>query len=392
MAQEVSGKVSVHLHQVTPDKALDAITMAGGFSYRKQNDVYYVYKPREAADPQAENLQIRIFKLKYAGIDSVQEILNAIPGMRMIKIHEPSKTVIVEDTPENIEKIETIISFWDTVPKQALIEAKILEVTLTDDMSMGVNWEQILGDVRIGTGGFSAAAAATAAGVSPVPATGAGVFANIITAAGSGHQFAAAIDALQSKTNINTLSTPKILAIHNEEASVQVGGKQGYKVFVISDGERIEDIKFIDTGIILKITPYIHDDGNILLKVQPSITSAVLEEEIPVVKTTEVSTWLLAKNGETVFIGGLIQDAKTKTSKSIPCLGSIPGLGLLFGQRFRGMEKSELVILITPTIFYADQNQSNEEAIEKTKKMEDLFKKQALPSNKLCPEMIIEKH
>jgi type II secretory pathway component GspD/PulD (secretin) len=392
MAQDVSGKVSVHLHQVTPDKALDAITLAGGFSYRKHDDVYYVYKPREAADPQAENLQIRIFKLKYAGTDNVQEILQGIQGMRMIKIHEPSKTVIVEDTPENIEKIETIISFWDSVPKQVLIEAKILEVTLTDDMSMGVNWEQILGDVRIGTGGFSSAAAAAAAGVSPVPAAGVGVFANMITAAGSRHQFAAAINALQSKTSINTLSTPKILAIHNEEASVQVGGKQGYKVSVIVEGILTETIEFIDTGTILKITPYINDDGNILLKVEPSITSAVLEEGIPVVKTTEVSTWLLAKNEETVFIGGLIQDAKTKTSKSIPCLGSIPGLGLLFGQRSRDLKKSELIILITPTIFYAKQNQSNEEAIEKTKKMEDLFKKQVVPSNKLFPEMIIEKH
>ena len=386
MAQDVSGNVSVHLHQVTPDKALNAITLAGGFSYRKHDDVYYIYKPREAADPQAENLQIRIFKLKYAGIDSVQEILEDIPGIRMIKIHEPSKTVIVEDTPENIKKIKTIISFWDTVPKQVLIEAKILEVTLTDDMSMGVNWGQILGDARIGTGGFSSAAAATAEGVSPVSAAGAGIFANIITAAGSRHQFTAAIDALQTKTRINTLSTPKILAIHNEEASVQVGGKQGYKVSKISEGIVFESIEFIDTGTILKITPYINDDGNILLKVQPSITGARLEEGIPVVNTTDVSTWLLAKNGETVFIGGLIQDAKTKTSNSIPCLGSIPGLGLLFGQTFRGMEKSELIILITPTIFDARQNQSNRKAIEKTKKIEDLFKKKALPLQQTIPE------
>ncbi|MDL1963584.1 MAG: hypothetical protein LWW98_04440 [Deltaproteobacteria bacterium] len=387
MAQGVSGKISVHLHQVTQDKALDAITLAGGFSYRKHDDVYYIYKPKKAVDPQAENLQLRIFKLKYAEIDSVQKILEAIPGMRMIKIHEPTKTVIVEDIPENIKKIETIISFWDTAPKQVLIEARILEVTLTEDMSMGVNWGQILGDVRIGTGGFSSATAATARGVSPVSAAGAGIFANIITAAGSRHQFAAAIDALQAKTRINTLSTPKILAIHNEEASVQVGGEQGYKVSKVIDGIIYNSIEFIDTGTILKITPYINDDGNILLKVQPSITGARLEEDgIPVVNTTTVSTWLLAKNGETVFIGGLIQDAKTKTNDSIPCLGSIPGLGLLFGRTFRGMAKSELIILITPTIFYARQNQGNRKAIEKTKKMEDLLKKQAFPFQQTMPE------
>jgi len=379
MAQNVFGKISVHLYQVTQDKALDAITMAGGFSYHQHDDVYYVYKPKEAADPQAEHLQIRIFKLEYAEIDSVQKILGGIPGMRMIKIHEPTKTVIVEDIPENIKKIETIISFWDTVPKQVLIEAMILEVTLTEDMSMGVNWGQILGDAKIGTGGFSSAMAPTVVGVSPVSADVAGIFANIITAAGSRHQFTAAINALQTKTRINTLSTPKILAIHSEEASVQVGGKQGYKVSRISEGIVFESIEFIDTGTILKITPYINDDGNILLKVQPSISGAVLEEGIPVVNTTEVSTWLLAKSGETVFIGGLIRNAKIKTSNSIPCLGNIPGLGLLFGRTFRGITKSELIILITPTIFYAKQNQGNSKAIEKTKKMEDFLKKKAFP-------------
>ncbi|MCK5507967.1 MAG: hypothetical protein KAI50_05540 [Desulfobacterales bacterium] len=386
MAQDVSGKISVHLYQVTQNKALDAITLAGGFSYRKHDDVYYIYKPKKASDPQSENLQLRIFKLKYAGIDSVQKILEDIPGMRMVKIHEPTKTLIVEDIPENIKKIETIISFWDTAPKQVLIEARILEVTLTEDMSMGVNWGQILGDVRIGTGGFSSATAATAEGVSPVSADVAGVFANIITAAGSRHQFTAAINALQAKTRINTLSTPKILAIHNKEASVQVGGEQGYQVSKVIDGIIYNSIEFIDTGTILKITPHINDDGNILLKVQPSISGAVLEKGIPVVSTTEVSTWLLAKNGETVFIGGLIQDAKTKTSNSVPCLGSIPGLGLLFGRTFRGMEKSELIILITPTIFYARQNQNNQKAIEKTKKMGDLLKKKVFPLQQTMPD------
>lgn len=380
-AKDVSGKISVHLYQVTLDEALEAITLAGGFSYHKHGYLYYVYKPKEARDPQAERLQMRIFRLKYA-VEKVQEILAAIPGIRMVKVHEPSRTIIVEDTPENIRKLETIISHWDRMPKQVMIEAKILEVTLTDDMSLGVNWEKILGDVRIGTGGLGTGTMPTPEGVSPVPSTGAGVFANIITGAGSSQQFTAALDALQAKTRVETLSTPKILAIHGKEASVQVGGKQGYRVTTVKDGVPLEDIEFIDTGTMLKITPYINDEGNVLLNVMPNIASARIEGGIPVVNTTTVSTWLLAKNRETAFIGGLIRDTKTRTRQMIPCLGSIPVLGPLFGRTVQGTGKSELVILITPYIFDAELKSLDQEAIEKTRKMEEEFKKGPPPSHK----------
>jgi type II secretory pathway component GspD/PulD (secretin) len=439
-AKDVSGKISLYLYQVTLDEALEAITLAGGFSYHKYGYLYYVYKPKEVRDPQAERLQMRIFRLKYAvekvqeilaaipgirmvkvhepsktiivedtpeniqkietlisywdsmpkqmrifrlkyaDVEKVQEVLDKIPGMRMIKVHEPSKTIIVEDTPENIQKIETVISYWDRMPRQVMIEAKILEITLTDDMSLGVNWGKILGDVRIGTGRLSTATMPTTEGVSPVPA-GAGVFANIITGAGSSQQFTAALDALQTKTRVETLSTPKILAIHGKEASVQVGGKQGYKVTTVIEGVAPETIEFIDTGTILKITPYIDDDGNVLLNVIPNIQSARIEEGIPVVNTTAVSTWLVAKNGETAFIGGLIQDTKTRTRQMIPCLGSIPMLGTLFGRTLQGTGKSELIVLITPYIYDAELRRTDKEAIEKTRKMEEDFKKGPPPSH-----------
>jgi type IV pilus secretin PilQ/predicted competence protein len=389
-ATDVSGKISVHLYQVTLGQALDAITLAGGFSYNKHDDFYYVYKPKEARDPQAEDLQMRIFRLKFAEVDKVQEILEAVPGMRMIKIHEPTKTIVVEDTPENIGRIETIINYWDRMPKQVMIEAKILEIALTDDMSLGVNWEKIIGDARIGTGGFTTATMPTSVGVSPVPATGSGAFANVITAAGTGHQFTAALDAFQTMTKVNTLSAPKILTIHGKPARVQVGGKQGYKVTTTSDGTTVAGIEFIDTGTILRITPYIDDEGNILLNVQPSINSARIEEEIPVVTSTVVSTWLLAKSGETVFIGGLIQDTNTRTRQMVPCVGSIPGLGHLFGRSSQDRGKSELVVLITPRIVNAEVKGMGQEAIEKTRKIEQGFRQEPLTPNEQFYEFLTE--
>ena len=378
-SQEIAGKITVHLYNVSLDKALEAITLSGGFSFTKKGDLYYVFKPKEAQDPQAERLQMKIFKLKYAELGKVQEILNSIPGCRPIKIHDSTKTIIAEDTPKNIKKIESIINQWDQMPRQVMIEAKILEITLTDDMAFGVNWSDILGSVKMGTGSLSRAILPSTASDSPVPAEGSGLFANLITAAGTSKQFAAALDALQSKTNINTLSTPKILAIHGKPAKVQVGGQQGYAVTTVNDGVSTESIEFIDTGTILEITPFIDDENNILLDVRPSIKSARIEEGIPVVNSTEVSTWLTAKNGQTVFIGGLIQDSKSKTRDMVPCLGGAFGVGALFGRTRSNIGKSELVVLITPNILDSRMNTVTSEAIKKTKIIEEDLKKRPLP-------------
>jgi type II secretory pathway component GspD/PulD (secretin) len=385
---EVMGDVSIHLYDVTLERALQAICSAGGFRVHRRDDVYYVYKPGRNAGAAAGKREMRIFKLRFADIDKIQEVLAAVPDIRMVKIHEPTRTVIVEDTAENIRRIETIINHWDARPRQVLIEAKILEVTLTDEMTLGVNWEKVLGDATIGTGGFSSGTLPDSGPASPVPSTGLGFFGNMITGAGTSHQFRAALDALGGKTRIDTLSTPKILAIHGKAARVQVGGQQGYRVTTTNLGVATETIEFIDTGTILEITPYIDEKGNILLNVKPTINTAKIEEGIPVVNSTVVSTWLLARNGETALIGGLIQEEAVETQTAIPCLGSIPGLGYLFGRKSHGTGKSELVVLITPTVLH-DGHPQVPGAMEKTRQSQKQIERQRRYSQ---PWRRIEEH
>ena len=369
IAPEVTGKITVHLNQVTLEEAIRSIALAGGFTYRKEEGSFYVYKPKQIADFQTGRLQIRVFRLNFAAIDKVQEIISAIPGMRTIRLHEPSKTIIVEDTPENIAKIETLLRSWDVAPRQVLIEARIMQVNLTDDMSLGVDWQKVFGYLTIGTTGFVAA--------------GTGLTANLVTTTGPPDLFTAAIKALQTKTQVNTLSTPKILALHGKPSRVQVGGRQGYKTNTFTPTGTTEKIDFLDTGTILEITPYIDDAGNVLLDVKPSINSVSFSAGVPSLKTTSVSTSMLAKNGQTMFIGGLIEDTKTGTRDAVPCLGSIPGLGLLFGQQQEGIGKQELIVLITPHII--DLDKTNAEGLEKTRQMEEKLKKepQSLPGRLL---------
>lgn len=389
-APEISGKISLHLFDVTLNQAIEAVCSAGGFGYYKKNGMYFVSKPRDDEDAKPGDFEIRIFRLQYAEIDKIQDVLNAIPDMRMVKIHEPTRTIIVEDTIKNIEKIAKIIRYWDTMPKQVMIEAKILEIRLTDDMSLGVEWDKVLGDARVATSSFSRAVMPTETNpnVSPVPDVGSGLFGNFITGVGTSHQFAYALDAIKMKTSVNGLSTPRVLSIHGKPARVQIGGQQGYSVTTVNQGVSQESIEFIDTGIVLDITAFIDDTETILLKVEPSITSAQLEAGIPVTNTALVNTSLLVKNGQTVFIGGLIQDTKIKTKDAVPLLGSIPALGVLFGKNSRGIDKTEIVVLITPQIVTDEVETFKPQTQEKVEKVENSFKKEPLPDHKQLFEML----
>lgn len=389
-APEVSGKISLHLFDVTLNQALEAVCSAGGFGYYKKNGMYFVSKPRDDEEPEPGDFEIRIFTLQYTEIDKIQEILSAIPDLRMVKTHEPTRTIIVEDTVENIERVATIIRYWDIMPKQVMIEAKILEIRLTDDMSLGVEWDKILGDARVATSSFSRAVIPTETNpdVSPIPDMGSGIFSNYITGVGTTGQFAYALDALKTKTTVNGLSTPRVLAIHGKPARVQVGGQQGYRVTTANVGVTQESIEFIDTGIVLDITAYIDDTETILLKVQPSVTSAELQAGIPVTNTALVNTSLLVKNGETVFIGGLIQNTKIKSQDAVPLLGSIPGLNVLFGRNSRGIDKTEIVVLISPQIVTDEVETVKPETQEKFNKFKNSFKKEPLPDHKQLFEIL----
>jgi len=360
MSNDVQGNITLHLFGLALEDALSTIALAGGYEYKNDNGLHHIYKASaEDKKPIPVKTQMKVFKTNFVGVGKVKETLAAVPGLNPIEVHEDTKTIIVNDTVENIKRIDNIISFLDTVPKQVLIEAKILKVTLNDDMTFGVDWKAIMTDGIIQTSGLSSAVLpGTAAGTdiitsgntSPV-GSATGAFANFVAGTGSSSQIALAIDALKSKTKVDTVATPKVLAIHGKAAKVQVGGQQGYKVTTTTDGISTEGIEFIDTGTILEITPYIDEDDNILLNVKPAINSATIDTSgIPTVTSTSVNTWLLTKDDETVFIAGLIESSDTKTKNGIPILGDLPILGYVFSRTEDKKVKNELVILITTKI------------------------------------------
>jgi type II secretory pathway component GspD/PulD (secretin) len=159
------------------------------------------------------------------------------------------------------------------------------------------------------------------------------------------------LDTLRSRERIRTLSTPKLLALEDQPAETLIGERLGYNVTTTINNVTTTSTEFLESGVILKVTPSVDQDSRVLLKIHPEVsTGTVTDDGIPNQKTTEVTTTMLVESGQTIFIGGLIRRNATETREGVPVLGDIPGLKLLFSNRAVNTVNTELVVLITPYI------------------------------------------
>ena len=181
------------------------------------------------------------------------------------------------------------------------------------------------------------------------------------------NSYAATLEALKSIGDTNVLSSPSIIVLNNQEAKILVGSTQPYVTSTTttpSSGPTTtaETINFIDVGVKLYVTPIVHRDGFITMKIRPEVSSvlSVVEtsggNEIPVVKTSEAETTVRIKDGVTIVIGGLIEDSNSDTRKKVPILGDIPLLGAVFRNQDMSSTKTEIAIFLTPTIVSGEES------------------------------------
>ena len=186
----------------------------------------------------------------------------------------------------------------------------------------------------------------TTLGVQGLSAPVAGLFVNNVS-----DTLEATLTALYSKDDVRTLSSPNLVALENTEASVIIGDRQGYKVTTTINQVTTESIEFLESGVILNVLPRIDAKGNVTMRIHPEVsTGAISADGIPSQKTTEVTTEILTRDGQTVFIGGLIKNNITGGNESVPLLGSIPLLGALFRSESYASNNTETVVLITPYV------------------------------------------
>ena len=294
-----------------------------------------------------------------------------------------SKMLVITDTASTLDKIRNVIlPNIDIKPKQVLVETRFMEVNETKLKDLGVDWG--LGSstnaesaalttqtIKSGTqaiGGHSLGTTAGAALTSSNPYTAGGEF---VFQKLTGTQFEAVIHALEDDTSTNTLSAPSILTLDNQEASMLVGYHTPILQSTVTAGTDTSGATVTQTldyyqeiGIRLNVVPQISEEGYINMIVHPSITSSsdsvtatstagdnnTTTTDYPIIDVREAQTQVLLNDGETIVIGGLLKDVKTKTKTGIPFLVDLPWVGKFFGRDKDNVEKVDLLIFITAKI------------------------------------------
>lgn len=344
LGKTVSGNISVSLYDVSLDQAVRAAAEAGGYVAERRGKAWLITDRAELGRemPSSETI-VKAFKIQYSDAKLVGDIITKhLSRYGKVTPLLGRNMLIVEDRPEVIAKVAAILDEVDREPRQIMIEAKILQIDLTDEDQFGINWNRIFTASGGGQG---------SAGVRGYSLPTAGFFATVTG------NLSGTLAALSKRNNVRTLSTPRLLAIEGQQAQVQIGGQRGYKVTTIVNLTATETIQFLDAGVILKVTPFVDDAGRIHMKIQPEVSDYDFVGGIPGKKTTTVSTNAIASNGETIFIGGLIKGKAQRDRQGVPGLSEVPVLGALFSYQTTSEEASETVVLITPHL--VEENRSS---------------------------------
>lgn len=330
---KVTGSVSVDLTDVSVDEAIQAIARASGNGAEFRPGYIIVRSIKDSE-------QARVIQLKHInGLDVQKGLENFLTDNGKLTYDPDSNAILIRDQPSAVSDLTTFIKEIDRTPKQVLVESAILEVRLEDDITSGVDllW-QGGSRYRLGTQNFA---------TSPTVGSPDGFFFRIVQNGITG-----IISLLEEKVKTKVIARPRILAMNDREAFVRVGGRQGYpQTIQLNTGATQEQIAFLDTGILLTITPHITEDRQIILKVHPEISDASLDaSNIPSERATEASAIVKVEDGQTLILGGLKREELVDNDDQVPVLGDLPLVGFLFKKKVRQIDRREVMILVTPHI------------------------------------------
>ncbi len=274
------------------------------------------------------------------------------PAGPRITADDTNNALLILATARDYQVIEAALKRLDVLPMQVLIEASIVEVTLTNDLRYGVQY-------FLRKGNFSFLRTATAALPPRVPVPG---FAFLFSA---GVDNQVILNLLEDVTSVNVVSAPQMMVLNNQTATLQVGDQVPIAtqsaVSVITPGAPIVNtIQFRDTGVILQVTPRVNESGLVLLDIGQEVsdvartTSSTLDS--PTIQQRRFTSSVAIRDGETVALGGLIRDNRSNGRSGIPILHDIPYVGALFGDTSSSTTRTELIVLLTPHVLRTEQD------------------------------------
>ncbi|MBI4055057.1 MAG: type IV pilus secretin PilQ [Elusimicrobia bacterium] len=377
---DISGTLTLHLNQVPFQEAFHTVlTMKGLVTQQVGDNILRIMTPAILAQERSRAVTFtRVTTINYAKATDIAAHLNSVRSAEgragTISVDSRTNSLVITDTPEGLESADRLIAELDRKPQQVMIESKLVDITLTKNWDFGLQWEYAetrqtpsgsvktsIGqrDPRISAGGSGAtlpvgvAAGARGAGVS-LPQTLLSQIGAITFGRVTNHSFlTATLSAAADKGNLKILSNPKIITLNNQQAKIQVGDQVPIKTTTVSPGVgTTESVSFVNVGIILTVTPVINADRQVTLNIKPEVSSATADPSGagPRIATRTAETTVMVSDGETLVIGGLIDETKDKQTLKVPLLGDIPLLGWLFKRTSDKNLRRELLVFVTPKI------------------------------------------
>jgi general secretion pathway protein D len=276
-----------------------------------------------------------------------------------------NNSIVVRSNPRDYATIKKVIRKLDLAPKAVLIEVVVAEVRLTSNLQYGVEWFLRGKNMGQGSNRFTGVLSGSNSLGSFDP--GSAVLGNMGNAALSGltgfigtDSIQGLISLLDKNTDVNILATPSVLALDNTLASITVGGREPtvtqQQQSTTTQSNLINSVQYEETGLVLRVVPHISASGTVRLEVEQKI-KAVNDETLknvnlntPRFTEREIRTSLITEDGRSVVIGGLISAQKTRSVDGIPVLGQLPILGFFFAKNSKDIDKTELLVSITPHV------------------------------------------
>ena len=398
-SNSVQGKVSASLNGVNIDNALSGILRSTGYVAKRDGNFIYVGTPQDfkTMAQSIDTIGTRVYHLNYVRSADVQALVTPLltPGVGGISVTQPANegiaadsskvggdqfangdAVVIHDYIAVLNQIDQVISEVDRKPAQVAIDAMILKVTLDDKYSFGVDFAFLRNNPNVRL--FSGSPLGDLASLQP----------------NGGLQFgfldsttAAFVSALEQIGDTNIIASPHLMVIDKARAEILIGNQDGYINSTVTETSTTQNVQFLETGAQLRLRPFISSDGMVRMEVHPELSTGNVEVTpgpnpltLPHKDVTQVTTNIMVPDGCTVVIGGLMREELDTTTKQIPLLGSLPGIGFLFRHEDQEQAKKEIIVLITPHIVC-----DSTACCEGDRAAADFFRRQAVYADQMSP-------
>lgn len=376
-SDSVRGRVTVTLHNVTLEQALESILRANGYKYILENGILLV-KPANTFN--LDEMETRVYRLNYIDAHNlkqaveelistegkikvlatgfhnrkdVYEVNDQAPPEREKRYWQRSSVLIVTDFTSNLKAIDKLVSELDVAVPQIMIEARLIEVSPLDNSNIGIDWTKALKldiyDAQLlESGGLLEYSSRT-----ELPNKNRTIQLGTLNTS----QFGAVINYLKENTRTRLVSNPRIVAMDNEPSDISVGTTFPIPQINRGVGGQGDIVTFTyrDVNITLRVIPHVINSNTISMYVNPIIEEVTGEVTVegnsaPITSKREVDTVVKVRDGDTIVIGGMIKEKEVVSVRKVWLLGSIPLLGHLFRNKSVSRQQTDLLIFITPKI------------------------------------------